>query len=289
MRRMRAGGVVGAIRRIRSRSAARAAARNSASSSGGRSTQRKASAPAVARVARDPLESVVEAAGCSSRRAPAERPSRAAGRRPAPARASGSCPRRSPAAPSVAAPGRRPSGRRTARRARSRRRPRRPRPRTSVRVVARSGSPAVKNGTSATRPEARSAANVAGIRLTTAAPEEVGDGVHVLVAAAREVDDQDLPTGQRGREPRRVRDRVRALERRDDALRRGQELQRLDRLGVRDGDVPCPPAVAELRVLRTDARVVESGGDRVRLANLSGLVLQQVGLVAVQHADLRRR
>ena len=49
------------------------------------------------------------------------------------------------------------------------------------------------------------------------------------------------------------------------------------------------PAVAQPGVLGADAGIVEPGGDRVRVADLSGLVLQQVRLVAVQHADLPGR
>ena len=76
-----------------------------------------------------------------------------------------------------------------------------------------------------------------------------------------------------------VRDRVRALERRDDALGGGEQPQRLERLVVGDGDVARPPAVAQPGVLGADAGIVEPGGDRVRVADLPGLVLQDVRLV----------
>ena len=42
-------------------------------------------------------------------------------------------------------------------------------------------------------------------------------------------------------------------------------------------------------MLGADGRVVESGRDRVRDLHLPGLALQEVGLVAVQHADVPRR
>src|SRR4029079_12368372 len=67
-------------------------------------------------------------------------------------------------------------------------------------------------------------------------------------------------------------DRVRALERRDDALEPGELAQRQQRLGVGYRHVPGAPGVAEHRVLGADARVVEPGGDRVGLEDLAGLV-----------------
>src|SRR6185437_11235339 len=44
--------------------------------------------------------------------------------------------------------------------------------------------------------------------------------------------------------------------------------------------------VVEPGVLGADARVVETGGDRMRFGNLAVAVHQQVGAVAVQHAGL---
>src|SRR5580704_5053423 len=78
---------------------------------------------------------------------------------------------------------------------------------------------------------------------------------------------------------------MRALERRDDAFCLGQRLQRVESFRVGDGSVFGATDVVEPRMLGTDAGVVEAGGDRVRLANLPELVLQQVSLVAVQNAD----
>ena len=85
------------------------------------------------------------------------------------------------------------------------------------------------------------------------------------------------------------RDRVRALERGDDALLLGEHAERRDRLLVADRLVGHAAGVAEIAVLRPDARIVEAGRDRVRDLHLPGLVLQQVRLVAVQHADVTGR
>src|SRR5207248_5866253 len=54
-------------------------------------------------------------------------------------------------------------------------------------------------------------------------------------------------------------------------------------------DVGRAPAVAQPGVLGADAGVVEAGGDRVRVADLPGLVLKEIALATVQHAHLPRR
>ena len=42
-------------------------------------------------------------------------------------------------------------------------------------------------------------------------------------------------------------------------------------------------------MFRADTGIIETGGNRMRLANLPHLVLQQVGAIAMQHADACRR
>jgi hypothetical protein len=63
-----------------------------------------------------------------------------------------------------------------------------------------------------------------------------------------------------------------------------EELERLERLGVGGRSVLDPAGLLEPRMLGADTRVVEPGTDRVRLGDLAVLVLQQVGLVAVEDA-----
>ncbi len=82
---------------------------------------------------------------------------------------------------------------------------------------------------------------------------------------------------------------VRGLDRRDDALGPAHQPEGLHRLGVRDRLVLRPPDRRQVRVLRTDARVVEPGGDAVALDGLAVLVLHQVGLGALQHAFAAER
>ena len=119
------------------------------------------------------------------------------------------------------------------------------------------------------------------------AGEALGDLRGVLVAAARQRDAaRSSPAGTEWpASPRQPADRVRRLERGDDALGRGQQLEAGERLvvggrrGTRRG-----PIGGERGVLRADARVVEAGADRVGLEDLAVLVLEEQRARAVQHA-----
>ncbi|CAM5639734.1 hypothetical protein SAURM35S_06328 [Streptomyces aurantiogriseus] len=79
-----------------------------------------------------------------------------------------------------------------------------------------------------------------------------------------------------------------ALDRRDDALGARQQAQGLHRRVVGDGAVLAATAVAQVGVLGADARVVQTGRDRVRLGDLPLVVLEDVGPGAVQDAGVAR-
>ena len=79
-------------------------------------------------------------------------------------------------------------------------------------------------------------------------------------------------------------DRVGGLERRDDALQPRHGLERVERLRVGDRLVGGAAGVAQVRVLRAGAGVVEAGRDRVRLEDLAVLVLHDRRVGAVQDA-----
>ena len=74
----------------------------------------------------------------------------------------------------------------------------------------------------------------------------------------------------------------------EDAFGARQLVERRQRLVVGDADVVGAAGVLEERVLGTDARVVEAGGDRMGLDDLAVVVAQHVGAVAVQHARATR-
>src|SRR5712692_7044234 len=114
----------------------------------------------------------------------------------------------------------------------------------------------------------------------------LGHGMHVLVAASREVDEQDRIPRHAPGDAHGIRNRVRRLERGDDALAAAQLMERSQRLVVGHREVFGAAAVLEPGMLGSDARVIEPRGNRVRLGDLAVRVLKQVGAVAVQHARL---
>src|SRR6185436_5547519 len=160
-------------------------------------------------------------------------------------------------------------------------------------VCAGVGSPTVTYGMSAVRPAARSSANAASMRFIPGVARgnrlepktrALGDRVHVLVAAAREVDEQDLVLRQRGREACGIGERMRGFERRNDAFDAAAVVERSERFGVGDRHVFRAARVLEPRVLRPHAGIVESRRYRMRGDDLAVRVLQQIRAVAVQHS-----
>ena len=82
------------------------------------------------------------------------------------------------------------------------------------------------------RPEGRSRANIRTPLLRQSQPdaEMVGDGEDVLVAAAAHVHDDQMVARQGRRDLGDVGQRMRRLERRDDAFEPARQLKRLERL-----------------------------------------------------------
>ena len=87
----------------------------------------------------------------------------------------------------------------------------------------------------------------------------------ILVSAAGQADEIKLAGCAR----ERPGDRVRGLERRDDPFQPRGAHECFERLNVGDGDVARPTRVAQPRVLRTAAGIIEPGRDRVRLEDLT--------------------
>src|SRR5262245_11335019 len=84
----------------------------------------------------------------------------------------------------------------------------------------------------------------------------------------------------------RGRERVRALDRGQDALGRAALAERGERLVVAGGDVLDAADRLQERMLRPHARVVEPGRDGMGLLDLAVLVVEQYRIGAVQHARL---
>src|SRR4051794_6881462 len=174
-----------------------------------------------------------------------------------------------------------------------------------ARDVARSGNPPIRYGIRAARlPDP---ANAAAIRSTpalrdapTALIASAPAGSHrrrrssddapsrprehlgeVLVAATGAADDVEprLGLGQQ-----RVVQRVGGLQSRDDPLEPRHAAERRKRVLVAHRHVPRAARVAQPRVLRPGAGVVQPGRDRVRLADLALVVLKDRRERPVQHA-----
>src|SRR5688572_23076543 len=99
-----------------------------------------------------------------------------------------------------------------------------------------SGSPAVTKGIRAFLPCSFSLAKVAAMRDMALEPDPrlLRDGMHVLVAAAGKIDQQDLVLPHARSDLGGVGQRVRRFERRHDALQPAQVVEGLQRLLVCD-------------------------------------------------------
>src|SRR5262249_43158435 len=118
--------------------------------------------------------------------------------------------------------------------------------------------------------------------------EIAGGDVDVLVATAGQVHEDQPARAELGADVEGAGERVGALDRRDDALGRREQPERLHRGVVGDRKVLAAAGVVQVRVLRANARIVEPGRDRARLGDLALLVLQHVGARTMKDAGLAR-
>ena len=73
------------------------------------------------------------------------------------------------------------------------------------------------------------------------------------------------------------------FERGNDALGARQMTKCRQRFLIGDGLILRAPAVLEPRVLRADAGIIETGGNRMRLFDLTAFIVHEIGAIAVQH------
>ena len=112
----------------------------------------------------------------------------------------------------------------------------------------------------------------------------LGDREDVLVAAAAEIHDDDLVLANGRGELDHLGQRMRRLERRNDAFDPRAELEGVEGLLVGCRHVGDAAAITKPGVLGADAGIVEAGGDRMTFEDLAVAVLQEVCPVAMQHA-----
>src|SRR4051794_17896814 len=124
-------------------------------------------------------------------------------------------------------------------------------------------------GIRAARASLLAAANASAMGSAIEGAEAVGHLGQVLVAPPGHADHVVAGLTRVLEQPR---DRVRGLECREDALEAGELPERAEGLLVRHRLVPGAPGVPELRVLRSDARIVEARRNRMGLEDLAFLV-----------------
>src|SRR5580692_271089 len=150
---------------------------------------------------------------------------------------------------------------------------------------ARVGNPAVRNPTRAGRPCATAAPIAAEMRSCAGMGFEQRSlqDAHVLIASARTAD-QNPRARVSTRVLARAENRVRRLDRGQDALAARALGERIERLLVRCALIARAAALFEIGMLRTHARVIEPGGYRMRLAYLAEGILQDQRVAALQYA-----
>src|SRR5207237_6132517 len=79
-------------------------------------------------------------------------------------------------------------------------------------------------------------------------------------------------------------ERVGGFEGAEDAFALRQGFERRQRLLIGRAEIFGAAAVLQMRVLRPDSRIIETGRDGPGIGHLSVLVLQEIGLGAVQDA-----
>ena len=107
---------------------------------------------------------------------------------------------------------------------------------------------------------------------------------HVLVAASREVDEKKRVLRKRRSALDRLRERMARLKRRDYALEDAQRVKRGYRLVVVYDGVFGAARVVEMAVFRADARVVQPGGDGLRVDDVPDVRLEKHGLSTMEDA-----
>ena len=81
-----------------------------------------------------------------------------------------------------------------------------------------------------------------------------------------------------------VGDGVRGLQRGNDSLASREQIECLQRFGVIGRDVLGASQFAQMGVLRTDGRVIETGADRMGRCDLAVVILQDIAVGSLQHA-----
>src|SRR5690606_25767794 len=80
--------------------------------------------------------------------------------------------------------------------------------------------------------------------------QSLGNGEDILIAAPRQIDDDDVVFRPVRRDFGKMRERMRGFKRRDDPFQPAAELERVERLLVRGVDIFHPPDIMQPGMLR---------------------------------------
>ena len=122
------------------------------------------------------------------------------------------------------------------------------------------------------------------MRTSNLNPKLFRHGEDVLIAAPAQVGEDHAVLGHGLGTLGHGSDGMAGLERGNDALGPAEKLERIKRLVICDGGVFDAFHVFQPGMFGADAGVIETRADRVAFGDLAVIVLQQVGLVAVEHA-----
>src|SRR5260370_29428424 len=135
-------------------------------------------------------------------------------------------------------------------------------------------------------PEARSSAKRLEIRVKLGEAAAIGCGkrleqtgisVHVLIAAAGEVEDDEVVLAHAREALDQTSDGVRRFERGNNAFGESEQTRGVERSGVGDGGVFGAALVGEPGVLGANGRIIEPRGNGMRRGNLAVFILKDVG------------
>src|SRR6266404_315695 len=171
------------------------------------------------------------------------------------------------------------------------------RARTNLCVASSDGSPAVMYATMPSSPAARSSAKRFEIRVEFWDALVIAVGrlkqplirVHVLVAAAGEVEDDQVAGLELRQAFDEARDGVRGFERGDNTFGERKKLCRIERRLIVNRGIFGAMLIREPRMLRADGRIIKAGGNGMRGGDLAVFILQDVRVGALQNARTRAR
>jgi hypothetical protein len=141
-------------------------------------------------------------------------------------------------------------------------------------------------------PAARSSAKRLEMRVELGAEAIIGlarlkqafIGVHVLIAAAGEIDDDEIGRLELGEALDEAGQRVRGLEGRDDAFGAREEFCGFECSRIGNSGIFGAMLIGEPGVFRTNGRIIETRGNGMGGGDLAIFVLQDVGVGALQNA-----